>query len=88
MHTFSNEDLVIHKDIREGKKKGGHLSLGTPLKITISTSLKKEETFEDLDEIMARYVEPLFEKFQEVVNHRSVHSLSLDSPFITKKAVW
>ena len=75
VHATEDGDIIIHKDIREGKKRGGHLTLGTPLKITISHSLKKEETFEDLDEIMARYVEPLLEKYQEVINHRSAQFL-------------
>ncbi len=72
LHTTPEGDLIIHKDIKEGRKKGGPLTLGKPLKIVISTSMKKEQTFEDLDEIMARYVEPLFERYQEVVKHRSL----------------
>jgi hypothetical protein len=65
-------DLIVHRDVKEGRKRGGQLTLGTPLRIQTSNSstMRKEETFEDLDEIVARYVEPTFEKFQEVVQHR------------------
>ena len=66
-------DLIVHKDVVEGRKRGGQLTLGTPLKIQVSGgggSMKKELTFEDLDEIMARYVTPVFDRFQEVMKNR------------------
>jgi hypothetical protein len=65
-------DLIIHRDVKEGRKRGGQLTLGTPLRIQTSNSstMRKEEVFEDLDEIVARFVEPMVEKFQEVVKHR------------------
>lgn len=59
----------MHKDVKEGPKRGGQLTLGTPLTM-ITTGNKTEERFEDLDEILARYAEPLAEKVQQVVTHR------------------
>ena len=72
LHTGPEGPLIVHKDVHEGRKRGGQLTLGTPLKIRVSSggSISKELTFEDLDEIMARHVDPIFEKFQEVVRHR------------------
>ena len=72
LHDGQSGDLIIHRDVKEGRKRGGQLTLGHPLKIQTSNSstITKEETFEDLDEIVARYVEPLFDNFQTVVKHR------------------
>lgn len=72
LHKTSEGDLVIHKDVQEGRKRGGQLTLGTPLKIQLSSGggMNNQLTFEDLDEIIARYVEPMCERFQEVIKHR------------------
>lgn len=79
LNTGQEGDLIVHKDVHEGRKRGGQLTLGTPLKIQVSGgggTMKKELTFEDLDEIMARYVTPMYEKFQEVVRNRQVQSVA------------
>ena len=61
--------IYKHIDIKEGPKKGAahgaHLQLGTPL-----TVQNCPETFEDLDEVVARYVEPLSRHLKEVRRHR------------------
>ena len=57
-------------DVKEGSKgrsMGSHLQLGTPL--TIATSAGTED-FEDLDEIVARYVEPYAATVRSIVGHR------------------
>lgn len=65
----SGDDIIMHKDVKEGRKKGGQLTLGTPLTL-LTDGNKTEEKFEDLDEILARFAEPMAERVQQVVKHR------------------
>ena len=60
--------LVVHKDVVEGAKRGA-LGLGTPLKLTTDGN-KREEEYEDLDEIIARFVDPYAAMCQQVTDHR------------------
>jgi SH2 domain len=46
---------------------GAHLKLGTPLSIDLGGKMEK---YEDLDEVVARYVEPYVENFRALVRHR------------------
>ena len=48
---------------------GSHLTLGTPLTIEMLGG-KEKETYEDLDEVVARYVEPYVANVKELVRHR------------------
>ena len=63
------DDMYMHMDIREGKKPGtggtANLRLGTPL--TIDTS---KEKYEDLDEAVARHIEPVAGFLRDAVMHR------------------
>ena len=62
-------DLVMHQDIREGRKQaggvGGHLKLGTPLTIQMPGS--DALTFEDLDDVIANFAEPYLENVRALV---------------------
>ena len=59
-----------HIDIMEPPKfgaAGSHLRLSTPLHIPCSTKLRREDcTFEDLDEVYSRYVQPYMKCINDV----------------------
>ena len=61
------DSMVQHFDIKEGKKPGvGHtanLALGTPLTL-------EGTDYDDLDEVYARFVEPLVSSLKKVIKHR------------------
>jgi transcription elongation factor SPT6 len=63
------DDVYWHMDIREGKKPGtggtANLRLGTPLMIDTS-----KEKYEDLDEAVARHIEPVAGFLRDAVMHR------------------
>ena len=68
IYSSDEGDIIMHRDVREGAKRGGKLGLGLPLRLM--TSSKKEQKFEDLDEVLATYVEPMCERFKEAYTHR------------------
>lgn len=78
LKLYSSEALgsvFQHMHIYEGPKGGmgtqASLRLGTPLTIGWhALNLKAEEKYEDLDEIVARFVDPYFERVREVTRHR------------------
>ena len=61
------DSMVQHFDIKEGKKPGvGHtanLALGTPLTL-------EGTDYDDLDEVYARFVEPLVSSLKKLIKHR------------------
>lgn len=62
----------MHQEIREGEKEtgvGAHLRLGRPLSITLLADRRVEE-YEDLDEVLARFAEPLAANIKAVRAHR------------------
>jgi hypothetical protein len=62
--------MLLSQEVAEGPKGGGagaHLQLGRPLSIT---TVAGAQEFEDLDEIVARYAEPLAANFKAVTRHR------------------
>ena len=62
--------MLLSQEVAEGPKGGGagaHLQLGRPLSIM---SVAGAQEFEDLDEIVARYAEPLAANFKAVTRHR------------------
>eukprot|EP00898_Chlorokybus_atmophyticus_P008664 jgi/Chlat1/879/Chrsp107S01340 len=65
------DGIYFHVDIKEGGKTGksqaGNLRLGTPLQI-------RDEFYDDLDEVLARYVEPLAANIKEMQSHRKFMS--------------
>ena len=63
-------DVLLSVEVAEGEKAGGpgaHLQLGRPL--TIATVAGPQQ-FEDLDEILARFAEPLVSHVASVARHR------------------
>jgi hypothetical protein len=66
--------ITQNVDVMETKTSniGSHLSLGTPLRIeAFSYHKRKDECeFEDLDELLIRFVEPYIAKFREVMHHK------------------
>ncbi|GAB4816099.1 hypothetical protein N2152v2_003145 [Parachlorella kessleri] len=65
------DQLVQHVDIKEGAKASGasHLTLGSPLTVDIVFG-KKTESYDDLDELTARYLEPIQSLMHKLVAHR------------------
>ena len=58
------DGVYAHFDIKETKKSGvSNLALGTPLIIG-------DEEYEDLDEVMARHVEPIVSHVKHMLKHR------------------
>ena len=70
LHQGQEGALIFHRDVAEGRKRGGALTLGTRLRLVTGSNDKALESFEDLDEILARYAEPLADKVQAIVSHR------------------
>jgi SH2 domain len=65
--------VIQNIDVCETKasKVGNHLTLGTPLRIEVFQYHDKAELeFEDLDEVLVRFVGPYVAKFREVQHHR------------------
>ncbi|KAK9828928.1 hypothetical protein WJX72_002842 [[Myrmecia] bisecta] len=80
VHAGEEGPLVLHQDIQEAKKGGGagpgaHLKLGTPLTVEAPGH---REAYEDLDEVLARYVEPYMANIKALVGHRKMREGSLD----------
>ena len=68
--------MLLSQEIMEGPKEAGgasHLQLGRPLSITTTATGRQE--FEDLDEIIARYAEPLVANFRSITRHRCIPCL-------------
>ena len=71
-------DMYMHTDIMEGPKEKGsaaHLQLGKPLTIRLvgkpnSKGDPPQEQYEDLDEVIVRYAEPLVGNINRVLGHR------------------
>lgn len=66
------DGVVQHVDIKEGAKggaAGSHLALGSPLTVEIVPS-KKSEKYDDLDELAARYLDPVRDLLQKLAAHR------------------
>ena len=57
----------------KGQSKTQNLRLGRPL--TIATGADAEEEFEDLDEVLARFIEPLSNNIRRVLGHRKFAGL-------------
>jgi hypothetical protein len=76
LRLFTSETGAVvtqNIDVMETKAAniGSHLSLGTPLRIEVFAYHNKAEAeFEDLDELLIRFVEPYIAKFREVMNHK------------------
>ena len=72
LHNGAHGAIVLHRDVREAPKAkagGAHLQLGLPLTVGLGAA-GLEETFEDLDELLARYVEPLAAAAAALAAHR------------------
>ena len=75
IRLFSTADapIVQNIDLMETKttKVGTHLTLGTPLKIRVFQYHKDEDlSFDDLDEVLVRFVTPYVHKFAEIRRHK------------------
>ncbi|WIA22113.1 hypothetical protein OEZ85_004454 [Tetradesmus obliquus] len=63
--------LIQHVEVLEpADKPAKQPRLATPLRIKVEGRKEPFETYEDLDEVVARFVEPLVEKVTEVAHHR------------------
>lgn len=66
---LSTGPLLLNVDIKEAKDKPPKQArLQAPLRIDLSPN--DEESYDDLDEVVARYVEPLVENVTQLRNHR------------------
>lgn len=78
------DDLYTHLEIREGGKRGGaaaNLQLGSPLFVATAGE-EQPLAYEDLDEVIARHVEPLADRIRALLDHRKFRSgsqLDVDS---------
>ncbi len=66
-------DIYLSKEVKEGPKGsavGAHLKLGKPLEITFLGAKGGSEHYEDLDEILARFVEPYVAQLKQIKGHR------------------
>ncbi|PSC69358.1 transcription elongation factor SPT6 [Micractinium conductrix] len=67
--TWKMPESIWHVDIEEKGKTAGSLKLGNELVIEFVPGGKKE-SYEDLDEVAARYVEPIQQLLGALVKHR------------------
>ena len=68
-------DIYLSKEVKEGPKGsavGAHLKLGKPLEISFLGAKEGSEQYEDLDEILARFVEPYVAQLKQIKGHRCV----------------
>jgi len=66
-------DIYYAQDVIEGPKGsavGAHLKLGKPLEISFLGANGGFERYEDLDEIIARFVEPYVAQLKQIKGHR------------------
>ena len=66
-------DIYLSKEVKEGPKGsavGAHLKLGKPLEISFLGAAGGSEQYEDLDEILARFVEPYVAQLKQIKGHR------------------
>ncbi len=66
-------DIYLSQEVKEGPKGsavGGHLKLGKPLDISFLGAKGGSEQYEDLDEILARFVEPYAVQLKQIKGHR------------------
>ncbi|MEW5298699.1 MAG: hypothetical protein WDW36_001791 [Sanguina aurantia] len=73
-----NEAIFHAQDVFEAAKAKGpaaHLTVALPLSIDLKASGLGTCTYEDLDELHSRYVEPLGERIVEVTSHRKFQNL-------------
>ena len=71
IYQGKNGSVYEHKEIMEGPKgsgQGAHLRLGLPLSIHIPGN--KKLVFDDLDEVIALYVEKYMARIRSIVLHR------------------
>ena len=69
----SASDTYLSQKVMEGPKGsavGAHLKLGKPLEISFLGASGGSEQYEDLDEIIARYVEPYVSLLKQIKEHR------------------
>lgn len=68
------EGFILHFDIKETRKNRAtsNVGLGTPLTIEIVNGVY--EVYEDLDEVMARHVEPMLSFAKQITRHRKFMS--------------
>jgi hypothetical protein len=75
--TESGVPVTQNIDVLETKssKVGNHLTLGTPLRIEVFQYHNAQDLeFEDLDELLVRFVGPYTAKFRELQSHRKFSS--------------
>lgn len=76
---WSNPPIIWQIRVDESAKKGGlqaMLRLGLPLKVKLSVGKGQEEVeqYEDIDELVARFVEPMVEHIRVVTWHHKFHA--------------
>ena len=72
LYKGSYGPIIQHIDVQELNKPtgvGAHLKLGTPLRVH-SAAAQAEDTYDDLDELIARFAEPYISSFKALVKHR------------------
>jgi len=74
VHKARGGNLIMHITIKEGPKPGSgpgsRLSLGKWLVVDSSTNVPRDEKYEDLDEVAARFVEPFVSNVKAITSHR------------------